>query len=165
MLSVAVDNAKDLSLGKINAGPAMLGMYAYGITLGIDVVTLAKIINSPQGRAISKALSGNVFTGDMGFSSALQAINFLNGQNLTRFLTQFDYADNRGSKTLFNAFRNIAANELSRDQNDKCAQEIQERTTKSITKVVEILLRKGQFDRYLNQIQKLVVGDIVKIAI
>ena len=154
MLSVAVDNAKDLSLGKINAGPAMLGMYAYGITLGIDVVTLAKIINSPQGRAISKALSGNVFTGDMGFSSALQAINFLNGQNLTRFLTQFDYADNRGSKTLFNAFRNIAAKELSRDQNDKCAQEIQERTTKSITKVIEILLRKGQFDRYLNQIQK-----------
>ena len=154
MLSVAVDNAKDLSLGKINAGPAMLGMYAYGITLGIDVVTLAKIINSPQGRAISKALSGNVFTGDMGFSSALQAINFLNGQNLTRFLTQFDYADNRGSKTLFNAFKNIAAKELSRDQNDKCAQEIQERTTKSITKVVEILLRKGQFDSYLNQIQK-----------
>ena len=154
MLSVAVDNAKDLSLGKINAGPAMLGMYAYGITLGIDVVTLAKIINSPQGRAISKALSGNVFTGDMGFSSALQAINFLNGQNLTRFLTQFDYADNRGSKTLFNAFKNIAAKELSIDQNDKCAQEIQERTTKSITKVVEILLRKGQFDSYLNQIQK-----------
>lgn len=154
MLSVAVDNAKDLSLGKINAGPAMLGMYAYGITLGIDVVTLAKIINSPQGRAISKALSGNVFTGDMGFSSALQAINFLNGQNLTRFLTQFDYADNRGSKTLFNAFKNIAAKELSRDQNDKCAQEIQERTTKSITKVVEILLRKGQFNSYLNQIQK-----------
>ena len=154
MLSVAVDNAKDLSLGKINAGPAMLGMYAYGITLGIDVVTLAKIINSPQGRAISKALSGNVFTGDMGFSSALQAINFLNGQNLTRFLTQFDYADNRGSRTLFNAFKNIAAKELSRNQNDKCAQEIQERTTKSITKVVEILLRKGQFDSYLNQIQK-----------
>lgn len=154
MLSVAVDNAKDLSLGKINAGPAMLGMYAYGITLGIDVVTLAKIINSPQGRAISKALSGNVFTGDMGFSSALQAINFLNGQNLTRFLTQFDYADNRGSKTLFNAFRNIAAKKLSRDQKDECAQEIQERTTKSITKVVEILLRKGQFDSYLNQIQK-----------
>ena len=154
MLSVAVDNAKDLSLGKINAGPAMLGMYAYGITLGIDVVTLAKIINSPQGRAISKALSGNVFTGDMGFSSALQAINFLNGQNLTRFLTQFDYADNRGSKTLFNAFKNIAAKKLSIDQNDKCAKEIQERTTKSITKVVEILLRKGQFDSYLNQIQK-----------
>ena len=154
MLSVAVDNAKDLSLGKINAGPAMLGMYAYGITLGIDVVTLAKIINSPQGRAISKALSGNVFTGDMGFSSALQAINFLNGQNLTRFLTQFDYADNRGSRTLFNAFRNIAAKKLSIDQNDKCAKEIQERTTKSITKVVEILLRKGQFDSYLNQIQK-----------
>ncbi|MDD7752941.1 MAG: hypothetical protein PUJ51_00285 [Clostridiales bacterium] len=108
-------NAKDLSLGKINAGPAMLGMYAYGITLGIDVVTLAKIINSPQGRAISKALSGNVFTGDMGFSSALQAINFLNGQNLTRFLTQFDYADNRGSRTLFNAFRNIAVKKLSID--------------------------------------------------
>ena len=154
MLSVAVDNAKDLSLGKINAGPAMLGMYAYGITLGIDVVTLAKIINSPQGRAISKALSGNVFTGDMGFSSALQAINFLNGQNLTRFLTQFDYADNRGSRTLFNAFKNIAAKKLSIDQNDKCAKEIQERTTKSITKVVEILLRKGQFNSYLNQIQK-----------
>lgn len=147
-------NAKDLSLGKINAGPAMLGMYAYGITLGIDVVTLAKIINSPQGRAISKALSGNVFTGDMGFSSALQAINFLNGQNLTRFLTQFDYADNRGSKTLFNAFKNIAAKKLSINQNDKCAQEIQERTTKSITKVVEILLRNNQFDSYLNQIQK-----------
>lgn len=154
MLSVAVDNAKDLSLGKINAGPAMFGMYVYGITLGIDIVTLAKIMNSPQGRAISKVLQGNVFTGDIGFSNVLQAINFLNGKNLTGFLTQFDYANNRGSRTLFDIFRNIAAKKLSANQNDKCARDIQDYKTSNIAKVVEVLVKYGQLNRYLDQIQQ-----------
>jgi hypothetical protein len=32
-----VDNAKDLALSKINAGPRLMGMYAYGLTLGVPI--------------------------------------------------------------------------------------------------------------------------------
>ncbi|MBO5130845.1 MAG: hypothetical protein J6B61_01155 [Romboutsia sp.] len=37
LLSIAVDNAKDLALAKINSGPRLMGMYAYGMTLGVPV--------------------------------------------------------------------------------------------------------------------------------
>ena len=56
-------NAKDLALAKINAGPKMFGFYAYGISLGMDIRDLAKIINTPQGRAISKMCEGNIING------------------------------------------------------------------------------------------------------
>ncbi len=90
MLSVAVDNAKDLALAKINAGPKMFGFYAYGISLGIDIRDLAKIINTPQGRAISKLCEGNIVNGQMGAFSALQAIKKLEGENIYGDLIQFD---------------------------------------------------------------------------
>ena len=91
MLSVAVDNAKDLALGKINAGPQMFGMYVYGLTLGMDIIELAKIMNSPQGKAIAKALQGNIFTGDQGSTSVASAIKFLNGDTIGRYLLDYDF--------------------------------------------------------------------------
>jgi hypothetical protein len=42
-----VDNAKDLALKKINSGPRLMGLYAYGMTLGIPVNELVSIMNSP----------------------------------------------------------------------------------------------------------------------
>ena len=68
----------------------MFGFYAYGISLGMDIRDLAKIINTPQGRAISKLCEGNVVNGQMGAFSALQAIKKLEGENIFGDLTQFD---------------------------------------------------------------------------
>lgn len=83
-------NAKDLALAKINAGPKMFGFYAYGISLGMDIRDLATIINTPQGRAITKLCEGNVFNHQIGTFSALQAISKLEGNNLLNDLHQFD---------------------------------------------------------------------------
>mgnify|MGYP003475949567 CR=1 FL=1 len=44
-----MDNAKDLSLNKLNANPATLGMYIFGVTIGVPVDTLTKIIMGPVG--------------------------------------------------------------------------------------------------------------------
>lgn len=65
----------------------MFGFYAYGISLGMDIRDLAKIINTPQGRAISKLSEGNVVNGQMGAFSALQAIKKLEGENIFGDLT------------------------------------------------------------------------------
>jgi hypothetical protein len=82
-------NAKDLALAKINAGPKMFGFYAYGISMGMDIRDIARIVNTPQGRIITKLCEGDITNGQMGAFSALQAIKKLEG-NISRDLTQFD---------------------------------------------------------------------------
>lgn len=92
-------NAKDLALGKINAGPQLFGMYVYGLTLGMDIIELAKIMNSPQGKALSKALQGNIFIGDQGLTSVQSAIKFLEG-NITKYLNNYDLYTNSKELTM-----------------------------------------------------------------
>lgn len=104
MLSVAVDNAKDLALAKINAGPKMFGFYAYGISLGMDIRDLAKIINTPQGRAISKICEGNALNGQMGATDAIKAIEKLEGNGIFRDLVQFDIT---GRQAVTDNFGNV----------------------------------------------------------
>lgn len=77
----------------------MFGFYAYGISLGMDIRDLAKIINTPQGRAISKLCEGNVVNGQMGAFSALQAIKKLEGDGIYGDLTQFDVRGEMYSET------------------------------------------------------------------
>ena len=62
LLSQATDNAKELSLGKINAGTNMLGMYIYGITIGMSLEDVAKIIMSPTAKIIAGMMEGNIFS-------------------------------------------------------------------------------------------------------
>lgn len=57
--------------------------------MGMDIRELAKIINTPQGRAITKLCEGDITNGDSGAFSALQAISKLEG-NISRDLKQFD---------------------------------------------------------------------------
>ena len=62
LLSQATDNAKELSLGKMNAGTNMLGMYIYGITIGMSLEDVAKIIMSPTAKIIAGMMEGNIFS-------------------------------------------------------------------------------------------------------
>jgi hypothetical protein len=59
MLSIAVDNAKDLALAKINSGPKLMGMYVYGLTLGIPIETLVSIMKSEQGLILKEMTEGS----------------------------------------------------------------------------------------------------------
>ena len=69
LLSCATDNAKELVLSKINAGADMVGLYIYGIAIGIDFDRIADIMMSKTARVLSKIKNGNIFnnTRDMPF--------------------------------------------------------------------------------------------------
>ena len=63
LLSLATDNAKELALSKLNASTKTIGMYIYGITIGMDFKDVAKILMSPTGSIVTSLLEGDVFTG------------------------------------------------------------------------------------------------------
>lgn len=67
LLSLATDNAKELALDKLNAAN-MLGMYIYGITIGMDFQTIANIICSKTGLIINEMMKGNSFLQQKGMS-------------------------------------------------------------------------------------------------
>ena len=67
LLSLATDNAKELALDKLNASN-MLGMYIYGITIGVDFKTLADIICSETGLIINEMMRGNSFLNEKGMN-------------------------------------------------------------------------------------------------
>lgn len=61
LLSQATDNAKELSLGKINGGTNMLGMYVYGSSIGMHFKDIANILMSKPMRIISSMMDSNIF--------------------------------------------------------------------------------------------------------
>jgi len=64
LLSLATDNAKELALAKLNAGTGTLGMYIYGLSIGVSFDNIFSILTSPVALEISKLIRGNLFTGD-----------------------------------------------------------------------------------------------------
>jgi hypothetical protein len=90
MLSIAVDNAKDLALAKINSGPRLMGMYVYGMTLGIPTETLIKIMTSPEGLILKEMTEGSYFNRDTNAFRILDVFDKLNG-NIGRDLERFSY--------------------------------------------------------------------------
>lgn len=67
LLSLAVDNAKDPTLSKINGNKTMIGLYTTGLMLGLSKEDLIDIINSDTGRLVAKLMQSNIFTGNKGF--------------------------------------------------------------------------------------------------
>lgn len=67
LLSLATDNAKELALSKLNAAN-MLGMYIYGISIGMDFKDISKIIASKTGQVIDSLMKDDVIIGQRGMS-------------------------------------------------------------------------------------------------
>lgn len=89
-LSISVDNAKDLALAKLNAGPEMVGMYVFGAALGVPAETLIQIINSPLGELLSSLTKGNTLAKAPKMSRVLQAIDYLEKGFAYQYVTKFD---------------------------------------------------------------------------
>jgi hypothetical protein len=90
MLSIAVDNAKDLALAKINSGPRLMGMYVYGMTLGIPTETLIEIMTSQEGLILKEMTEGSYFNRDTNAFRILDVFDKLNG-NIGKDLERFSY--------------------------------------------------------------------------
>lgn len=91
-LSLSTDNAKELALAKLNAGPETLGMYLYGLSLGVPVNTLFKIMTSPVAFRLAELAKGDLFNGNKGCNTILGAIDYLHKFPLDR-LASFDILD------------------------------------------------------------------------
>lgn len=82
LLSLATDNAKELKLGKLNAGRELAGLYIYGITIGIPIEQIYKKLTSPLAIAIDRLMKGNILNDEYGLTLT-QAINYIaDGQNI-----------------------------------------------------------------------------------
>lgn len=77
IMTLATDNAKELKLGKLNASAEILGLYLYGVTIGVPFDTLADIFTSNTADVLNKRMNGNVFT-DESDTQLSTAINWLN---------------------------------------------------------------------------------------
>lgn len=104
LLSIAVDNAKDLALKKINSGPRLMGLYAYGMTLGIPVNDLVSIMNSPQGLIIAEMTEGSVYNNDPSSFKVIDIFSKLDGYiagDLERFAVIARGINNKPIKKMF----------------------------------------------------------------
>ena len=64
LLTLATDNAKELALAKLNAGINMLGLYVYGISIGMPFSDIANIMMSDIAFEFNDLMSGDVFEDD-----------------------------------------------------------------------------------------------------
>lgn len=69
-------NAKELALSKLNASTKTIGMYIYGITIGMDFKDVARILMSPTGGILTSLLEGDVFTGKKEISQPVDAFKY-----------------------------------------------------------------------------------------
>lgn len=87
LLSAATDNAKELILGRINAGTNFAKMYLYGIIMGFDINDLISFMTSPVALFIDSFASPNMFQADSMFASGNFAVKIAKGEiSASRFL-------------------------------------------------------------------------------
>lgn len=75
-LSLAVDNAKELCLAKLNASTETISMYLYGIMIGMEFPDIAKLMMSPTGLIFSRVLKGNIFLDKQGSFLATKGFDY-----------------------------------------------------------------------------------------
>ena len=81
-------NAKELQLYLLNASTKTLGLYTYGISIGMDFKDITKILTSPIGLEFSKLLNGNVFLNDDGTFSVINTFKYFE-QSAKKALSTF----------------------------------------------------------------------------
>ena len=65
MLTEATDNAKNLTLAKINAIPELISIYVFGISTGMDFAKIASYARSNTAHIFNELKQGNVFYGSV----------------------------------------------------------------------------------------------------
>lgn len=76
LASLAVDNAKELELSKLNAGLDTLGMYNYCISTGMDFDKIASIFMSSTARTLVKIINPNIFSNNVKINGIQEAVNY-----------------------------------------------------------------------------------------
>jgi hypothetical protein len=94
LVTISTDNAKELILEKINASPALIGVYSYLTSIGLPLDVIADYMISKEVNTIASLAESNVFTGDnMNVDKAIAKItgipyyrNYLKGWEAIKLL-------------------------------------------------------------------------------
>lgn len=100
LLSLATDNAKELALSKLNASTKTLGLYVYGISIGMDFKDLAHIMMSDVGRVINEVLSDDVFAERDGYGTVDDALFKYFDEGPKKLLYKFDITKDSQGQTI-----------------------------------------------------------------
>lgn len=161
-LSLSTDNAKELALAKLNAGTQTLGMYLYGLSLGVPVDTLFKIMTSPLAFRLVELAKGDIFSGNSGCRTILGALDYLHKdplEQLSRFntfdLSTYNEGKPKDQKILGPAdfAWQLLQNSLADDYNEKLPLLRQLASKDSAIQLIEDLRSK------VNQISKVIQTD------
>lgn len=77
LLSLSTDNAKELVLAKINAGISTIGMYLYGLSLGMSFDSIYNIMTSKLAFRLAELTKGDVFNKEQGQIDILGVLRYL----------------------------------------------------------------------------------------
>ena len=108
MLSLATDNAKELKLAQLNALEKTIGMYLYGISVGIPFNDLANILMSPLALTMTQLMKGNTFINKDNIQSLDAVFDYFElGPNLESYnIATYDNSGNRQT-TSFEVFKRL----------------------------------------------------------
>jgi hypothetical protein len=76
-LGLSTDNAKELILAKVNAGTSTMGLYLYGLAIGVPVDELYRILTSPLAFRITELTKGDSFNQESGVNDVLGALRYM----------------------------------------------------------------------------------------
>lgn len=89
LLGLSTDNAKELVLAKINAGTSSIGMYLYGLSIGIPFEQLFQVMTSPLAFRLTELTKGDSFNFDSGTINIVGALKYLKNEPIQQIL-RFD---------------------------------------------------------------------------
>jgi hypothetical protein len=92
LLGLSTDNAKELVLAKINAGTASMGMYLYGLSIGIPFDQLYDVMTTPLAFRLTELTKGDSFNGNSGTINIIGALRYLKQEPLDQ-MTRFNRID------------------------------------------------------------------------
>lgn len=87
LLSAATDNAKELILEKINAGPDLAGVYIYLLTTGVEFEDIADFMTTSAVTLVQNKAKKNLMLGQTTFNNLNSAIKYyLDGVPVTKYM-------------------------------------------------------------------------------
>ena len=89
LMSLATDNAKELSLAKLNAGSAMISTYIYGISIGMDFKDISRLLMDPTGLALRGVIDSNLLQETPGYNQLVRAFDYFES-GPSKHLKEFD---------------------------------------------------------------------------
>lgn len=99
LLSLATDNAKELALSKLNAVTKTLGMYIYGVAIGMDFHDIAKLLMSDIGLKLSEIAESDVFKQTDGYNTIKSAFDYFETLP-NKYLGKYDVHRNPSGNTI-----------------------------------------------------------------